>query len=365
MLTPSQEEVLRAHREIDLIARDGTIPFISGWSTSHSVKYEHIADNSNNSSLADCVHDYNFMSDDEILKQKICKFHANVDGVNLSSDNIFLGAGSSPLLSSIMFILSEANTPEIHYIKPVYHAYYYLARVLGLKMTGIGDSLHENHEEDILDNLPCGNSVLLITDPSWISGRALSQSFWDQVAAWQRSTESLVIVDGTFQYTKWSGMTAEAASCLDMERTIRLVCPTKSLCVHGLRFSYLILPSALREDLGWAYCKLVAATSSADIKTAHLLMDQLGGGANNRALTAHIRERYENLTASGVIQDVISPPDCTYYVFGKPGFDTQGMIVMGGHHFEIPSPRDWIRINLLSSQLVAVSTAMSRSAQLA
>lgn len=354
MLTPLQKEVLQAHREIDLAARDGSIPFVSGWLTSHPVQYEHIGDLAHTARFSDYANTYNFMADDELLKQKICRFHATVDGVPISSDNVFLGAGSSPLLSSVMVILSQMKQREIFYVKPVYHAYYYLAGVLGLRMTPIGDTLRGDYETDLLGRLPAGNSVLLITDPSWISGRALSEAFWDSVAAWQRATESLVIVDGTFQYTKWNGMTAEAASRLDQERTIRLVCPTKSLCVHGLRFSYLIMPQALREDLGWAYCKLVAATSLADVRMAHLLMDQLLSSANNRALTAHIRRQYETLTAAGIIGDVALHPDSTYYVFGRPGFETRDAIVMCGRHFEISMPNDWIRMNLLSPYLAGV-----------
>jgi aspartate/methionine/tyrosine aminotransferase len=355
MLTASQEDVVRAHKEIDFRARDGSVPFVSGWSTSHPVQYEHIARPKRTPELSEYMLAYSFISDDDLLKQKICRFHEIVDGVPISPNHVFLGAGSSPLVSSTMVTLAGMKRKEIHYIKPVYHAYYYLAGVLGVRMTGIGDTLHENYEQDLLDRLPEGNSVLLITDPSWISGRALSDAFWDALAAWQRVTESLVVVDGTFQYTKWNGMTAEAASRLDLERTIRLVCPTKSLCVHGLRFSYLILPQELREDLGWAYCKLVAATSTADISTAHLLMDQLASAQNNRALTAYICAQYRKLVTAGVVRDVMMPPDCTYYVFGRPAFDTRDMIVMRGWHFEIPGADEWIRINLLSAHLSALA----------
>ncbi|MEM9557186.1 MAG: aminotransferase class I/II-fold pyridoxal phosphate-dependent enzyme [Acidobacteriota bacterium] len=346
-LTEDQERLLKSHQDIDLLARTSGLPFISGWETTHEIRYEHLE------GVRRPVDpfDYRFMSDDEELKDKIRRFHRRVDGILSSRSDVFLGAGSSPLLSSVMTLLARAGVREVLYAKPIYHTYYFLAQTFGLRFAPIGDALSLPGEEGLADNLPERESVLLITDPSWISGRPLGDDVWRAIGRWQERTGSMVFVDGTFSYTRWDEMAPEAASRLDPERTIRLVCPTKSLCVHGVRFAYLLLPAQLEQELAYCYCKLVAATSAFDISVAHRMMDQLLAPTSNRALTAYLQERYRDLRAAGIILDSLVEPSCTYYTFGRAGYESSSILSMGSSYFELDYPDDYIRINLLSPDL--------------
>jgi len=63
----------------------------------------------------------------------------------------------------------------------------------------------------------------------------------------------VVVVDGTFQYLQWAWPErCERTSTLLRERTIRLVCPTKSLALHGIRFACLLdekpMPAAAQPE---------------------------------------------------------------------------------------------------------------------
>jgi aspartate/methionine/tyrosine aminotransferase len=357
MLTERQELLLKSHREIDLLARTSPRPFISGWETTHTIRYEHLAPLQDNSLAADRPFDYSFMADDESLDEKVREFHRHVDGGFPGEAAVFVGAGSSPLLTSLQMFLADSGEKELLYVPPVYHAYYQMAKILGLRMTPLGDGLTRDGEARVLEQLPGRRATLLITDPSWISGRSASAEFHRGLAGWQRATGSRVFVDGTFQYTKWAGMAAERSAALVPSQTFRLVCPTKSLCVHGVRCAYLILPAADVEDIGWLYCKLVAATSVFDIMAAHLMLDQLLSPANNRDLVAAVRRNYAELSERKLVLAPVAEPDCTYYVFGKPGFDDTAILSMNGNHFELPHLGDRIRINLLSPHLPALLEA--------
>ena len=169
---------------------------------------------------------------------------------------------------------------------------------------------------------------------------------------------SMVMGEGTFSYTGRVGMSGELASGPVPAQTIRFVCPTKSLCIHGVRFAYLIMPEELLEDLGWFYCKVVAATSRHDVQAAHLLIDQLSSQQNNRPLTDLAQARYRLLADSGLLGDVIADPTCTYYAFGRLRVDERDIVGMTPDYFELEYPGDMIRVNLLSSALDALVPAL-------
>jgi aspartate/methionine/tyrosine aminotransferase len=351
MLSESQKVALKSHREIDVLARTSALPFISGWETTHNVTYEHLAPLQTSAPSMPRPFEYRFMADDELLTEKVREFHRRVDGDFPEAADIFIGAGSSPLLTSTMIFVSQAGEKDILYVPPTYHAYYQMAEILGMTMTPVGEGLTADGEAQIHEQLPDRTTTLLITDPSWISGRPFSAEFYRQLAQWQARTGSRVVVDGTFQYTRWAAMSAEHSSLLIPTQTFRLICPTKSLCVHGVRCAYLILPRADGEELGWLYCKVVAATSIFDIYAAHLMLDQLSSPRNNRDLVAAVQAQYAGLVNAGLVRERVAEPSCTYYVFGRPGFDASTVLSMNGSHFELPALSAYLRMNLLSPHL--------------
>lgn len=347
-LSDSQERLLLAHREIDVKSRKrSTTAFISGWETEHDIGYESLAAILAEDGAVDDALAYTVVGEDDALRGKIRQFHGQVDGSFPRESGLTIGAGSSPLVCALMTMLSAMGETEVFYLKPVYHTYYYMAKVLGIRMTAIGQVMCERHESAALD-LPKHKCVLLVTDPAWIAGYSLSQDFWSTVRDWQQKWDSLVVVDGTFQYTKWQSMAPELSTLLDPENTLRLVCPTKSLCAHGLRFAYVLSPSRLEEELGWVHTKFTGSSTKYDLVGAHLLMDQLMSAANNRDLVARVRSRYLALRDGGYIRSSVAEPDCTYYAFGAVSFDLVDALIMNRVHFELDYPDEYIRINLLS-----------------
>jgi aspartate/methionine/tyrosine aminotransferase len=164
-----------------------------------------------------------------------------------------------------------------------------------------------------------------------------------------------VVVDGTFQYTRWDGMQAEPSSRLVPERTIRLVCPTKSLCLHGVRFAYFLVPEEFYDELAYAYAKLIAGSSTFDTAVAPLMMRQLRSARNNRDLVAAVRSRYTRLRGDGMLAAPAHEPSCTYYTFTETGFKLPEILSMGGRFFELDAPETRIRVNLLAPGLDALA----------
>ncbi|RJO70838.1 hypothetical protein D5S18_26995 [Nocardia panacis] len=99
-LTADQESALAAHRRIDFDARTSDRPFVSGWETSHGVSYEHLAPLRAPLTSGAQHLDYSFLADDEQLRDKVRDFRRKVDGHFPVDSEIFVGAGSSPPISS-------------------------------------------------------------------------------------------------------------------------------------------------------------------------------------------------------------------------------------------------------------------------
>ncbi len=145
----------------------------------------------------------------------------------------------------------------------------------------------------------------------------------------------------------------ERSTQLDREQTIRLICPTKSLALHGIRFAYLLGPARLLDGLRWVCDNATGSASTFDLHAAARLMDVLSTPDGNRHLVEHIRDRYSDLRASNFIARTAYEPDCGYYVLGKVGRSEKTDLVMDGNYFELSGYDDFVRINLLSPDITA------------
>jgi len=346
MMNPDQKKLLHLHRVLDDTCRKSNKPFVSGWYTKHPF-YEHLLLDDDLTPLLKGSRDYKFLSDDSELNSKIRYFHEIHDAHIYTDESVFVGAGSSPLMLAALIALKTLEFKEVIYSPPIYYTLYYFCNLLGLGLTNIGESpIGKNGECECL-SLSNEKSALIITDPSWISGKRLSENTIEKIANWQRDTSSFVFVDGTFQYLSWKRMECERTSRLIDEQCIRLVCPTKSLCVHGARFSYLLVPKNIREVIRYPYSNTTGAASVSDRVMAHRLMDQLLSDENNRRLAEYIEARYRALKAEGIIKSTVDTPDSTYYVFGETSYNLDEITTMNGDFFEIKYPENHIRVNLL------------------
>ena len=104
------------------------------------------------------------------------------------------------------------------------------------------------YEENFRVNLPDKKTVLVFVDPLWFSGRRVPVAVVSDIASWQERTGSIIFVDGSFQYMPWDGNRSEATSKLDITKTIRMICPTKILAIHGYRMSYALMPNIGKKD---------------------------------------------------------------------------------------------------------------------
>lgn len=352
-LTAEQALALRLHRQLDqTLATGGVRRFVSGYDTTHPFVRAYLGDANGTEPFDHEAGPYTFAQDQRDLIGAIQTFHQLTDGVHYEPREILLSAGSSPLILSILSWLSEEQQSEIYYFKPLYHAFYFWADILKLRLIPLS-------EEPLWDDrgglsLPDRRSVLLITDPVWFAGRTLGPATIDALQGWQARTGSVVVVDGTFQYLQWAWPErCERTSTLLRERTIRLVCPTKSLALHGIRFAYLLGPADVLGPMRWICDGVTGSASVVDLRLAGRLMHVLALPEGNRQLTDYIRDRYSALIDTGFIRDPVREPECGYYVFGTLDRPVQGDLVMGGEYFEIAGHGECVRINVLSPGIEA------------
>jgi hypothetical protein len=165
--------------------------------------------------------------------------------------------------------------------------------------------------------------------------------------AWQAQTGSLILVDGGFQYMRWDTTNRkEASSMFDRELTFRSICPTKALAVHGVRFSYTLLPRAYQEDMRYAYANACGSSCIFSHKAACRIMKVLNARDSNCELLRYIQGRYNQLVGRHVFIDDIGA-EATYFVFAKLLGDASQYIAMGQEFFDTTNYPDHVRFNVL------------------
>jgi aspartate/methionine/tyrosine aminotransferase len=347
-LTPQQAATLELHRQLDLILTPGFVGrFVSGYQTTHPFINSYLDELALKSNIAASMGIYSFAQDELQLIEGIRDFHKVADGVDYAPEEILLSAGSSPLLLVLMMFVRQSAIPFLCYFRPIYHAVYFFADLLDVALLPLSDQPPWDAESGLA--LPEGRHVLLFADPVWIAGRSVGEGVLDSIRRWQDRTGSTVIVDGTFQYLKWESVAREeGATRLSREHTIRLVCPTKCLALHGIRFAYLLGPAPLLQQLRWACDNVTGSASTFDLHAATRMMKIMSSPEGNWPLRDYIRTRYYQLLANGFIVRTACEPDCGYYVFGQTSCSSTTDLVMDGKYFELNHLDGCVRINLLS-----------------
>lgn len=349
-LSPWQATTLELHRKLDMIwVPELAWRFISGPQTTHPFIHEYLdgVEIDSDVKLKDYIENYNFLQDELELTDTIRKFHKDTDGIDYSPTEIMVTAGSSPLILGIMTFLREQAVRSISYFRPIYHTFYFLADLFDIELRPLCD---EPLWGDASMQLPPeGQHALLFADPIWFAGRAVSEDTIDAIRRWQDRTGSTVIVDGTFQFLKWHSQEKKEGSAeLNREHTIRLICPTKSLALHGIRFAYLLGPARLLERIRWICDNITGSVSTFDMHCAKRIMRVLASPNGNRNLREYIVARYSELRANGYIERTIVEPNCGYYVFGNVSRREKLDLFLDCRYFEVVAPTEFVRINVLS-----------------
>jgi len=194
---------------------------------------------------------YVFPDTNTALNENIKRFHCLESGNSHDSFDVFISEGSTPLISSIVLLIKEMGFSNIYSISPLYFTIHKICDLLGIEIAVINQEL--TYSRNIPNQelfLPHQKTVLFITDPIWSIGRHHSKKLFEYLLEWQQQTHSLIFVDGSFSYMDWYTQEKQEPACiLDPNLTIRLVCPTKALCLHGIRFSYLLCPKSLAREV--------------------------------------------------------------------------------------------------------------------
>jgi aspartate/methionine/tyrosine aminotransferase len=340
--------MLARHAELEDRHNDGDGGrFISGWQCENpwAANIRAVVEEEAKSLKAD---DYLYPDLDEELSDAISSFHREIDGTMPSA--ILCAAGSSPLILSFCAWLSETGCREVFYMPPLYYSAHLSLRLLGFRARPI--SGRHSFEPDFTFNLPDQKSVLILTDPVWYAGIPLSHETISAIAEWQTRTGSFVFVDGSFQNARWDGRYGECSVQLDPDFTIRLICPTKALAIHGYRFAYALIPDRIRARLAHIYSSLSGSASLDNYAFARAIPKLMLEGSISRDLMRYVSMRHRALRSRGRIWAPWQAA-CGYFVFEKISArgDSWQSPLMDGSFFEQKRYPDYFRINLLSPSL--------------
>jgi aspartate/methionine/tyrosine aminotransferase len=327
----------------------GARPFISDFHGDHPFVEDYLGSLASCplTSLGDVTH-YAAIDEDQRLRTRIAEFHQRYDGAGYSGQQVLPSAGSSMLIGTFCTWLTIAGYSRVHYLPPVYYKFAYLFQRFGIDPVPVSD-LHAFQPGFEL-RLPEDRTVLVLTDPVWYAGRRVPGEVLHAIRAWQLATGSLVFVDGTFQYMQWDGTAAEATARLVPDQTLRMVCATKFLSLHGYRCAWLLAPQRLRDTLAELHLNLHGEVSLADRLFAHRACDvMLDGG--NRQLLRHIQCSYHRLMDTGAV-DGHFDVETGYFLFARPRVPRERFLSMGQDIFELSGYPEHVRINLLNNAVL-------------
>lgn len=321
--------------------------FLSGWQCENRCVARLLAEVRARCASVDFTR-YTYFDADEQLSQMIARFHQQVD--RRAPEAILCGPGASPLLATFLAFLSSHKAQTAYYLPPVYHSILTGLERYGITVTAVAE--RQPYEADFRLLLPDrARSVLFMTDPAWYCGTAVSESTMIDIASWQRSTDSIVFVDGSFQYLPWSGTLLERTGSLEPSLTYRLVNPCKQLAIHGYRFAYLILPNNSVDEIAWTSTNLTGPASAESVAFAHEAMKAITEQEIPRSLIDLARSRYRTLLDENRI--AVGPePVCGYSVFCKIVRHLPAdYVLMDGKYFQQPRYPGFAKVNLLSPSI--------------
>lgn len=344
------DDILSTHDDLDEVIRNpnGRV-FISEWNCENPFIEEYMGDLSRVNIPRKREGEYVYFKDDYYLSSMIGDFHKNHDHLDLKHDNILPGAGSTPLIASFCMWLVQNKIDTFYYIPPLYYTFYYYSDLFSIKARPV--SYKHAFDKNFSCRLPKEKAILILCDPIWFSGISVNQEIISDLKQWQQDTGSIIFIDGSFQYCKWSSPHKEHTADLDPNLTFRLICPTKALAIHGYRFSYLLLPPTMKEKFIYLYENITGATVFRNLIFAHQAMSILSRSGSNYDLYHNVRMRYNTL----IEKDLISPlgnPDCGYFVFAKLRKEVESFIGMDGSYFDLNGFEGYSRINMLGPNVM-------------
>jgi len=341
-------ELLKRHAELEALGDGEEGRFLSGWQCTNEWAGEFLEAVERERSGLDPTA-YQYLDREDRVAACFRDFHLSADSVNPPA--LFFGEGATAIMFAICAWFKSEGTTEVFYLPPLYFTAHFSFQLLGIRARPI--SAKHGFEDSFVFHLPSRRSLLLICDPIWYAGVHTPVKLIDQIRSWQDRTGSTVFVDGSFQYMRWDNALTEASSKLDPQRTVRVICPTKVLALHGFRFAYALVPASMRADLVRTYNSLFGSTSVDTIAFARVAARSV----EDRRITANLvrvaADRHRYLRTNGKIT-ADWQPDSGYFVFEKIRGALPDGPLMDGSYFEQKRYREFRRINLLSPSIGAL-----------
>jgi aspartate/methionine/tyrosine aminotransferase len=340
------DELLKLHKKLDYDCRhrNGRI-FVSDWYCEHDFASQIIPQAARTITDKQLL-PYYFQNDNDSIHEEIVKFHKARGERPLSKKQIFVSAGLSSLITAQMLMLRRMGVDVLYYVRPLYYTYYFLSNLLGVKLIPVNDKPLLD-ETSVLGLPTAPRSALVLCDPVWFLGRPISAAAITKLQSWQTSTGSLILVDGAFQYLRWSGnRLPELTASLSPELTIRNICPTKLAALHGPRFAYSILPENLWEDVRYCYSNTAGSGSVFDMPAALSIMKWLNSRESNDGLIDFIRQRHSQLADGGAFTDRIGAK-ASYFCFVTVPVSLKKLIIMDQRFFDTESFPRHVRFNVI------------------
>jgi len=337
-------QLLNLHHVLEVEHDDGDKGnFLFGWQCENPFAGDLLAATRDRSRALNHIQ-YTYLEEDSALITEIRSAHRHLDGIEPC--DVFCGAGATALLVTFAAYLRMKRIQEIYFVPPIYFSAHFALRLFGIHARPV--SGRHAFEDSFTMNLPSKESVLLLTDPIWYTGVPIPGRVLGEIRQWQEKTGSIAFVDGSFQYMPWNNIVSEKSAQLDPSRTVRLVSPSKSLCVAGYRFAYVLIPLPWRTDFSHTYTNIYASACVDTIAFAHEAVAAMVGRQLTNRLVTLATSRHRDLRSKGKIHSVLQAT-CGYFVFEELKFDLPaGYVRMGGEYFDQPRYPGYTRINLLS-----------------
>ncbi|HEX3462593.1 MAG TPA: aminotransferase class I/II-fold pyridoxal phosphate-dependent enzyme [Candidatus Elarobacter sp.] len=294
---------------------------------------------------------YQTLDNDEVVEALLLKFHR--DAGETMPKSVFCGEGSSTILFTFCAWLKENGITEVLYIPPLYYSLHSALKAFGVHAKPAAE--RHAFESDFVLNLPSKTAFLLLADPVWYAGLPLKNDIVRSIIDWQHDTGSFVFIDGSFQYLRWDGNITELTAGLDEDLTLRLICPTKMLALHGYRFAYAILPRAMHKQFARLYFNIHGSDTAENTAFARVAAQELRDRHFVEPLMKFAKSRHDHLRGSRETWASWNA-SCGYFVFEKIlrpfGADVP---LMDGTFFEQNRYGDHRRINLFSPSMHLLS----------
>lgn len=339
--------LLQRHAELEARFGDGEGGrFLSGWQCENPWS-GHIRELVDDQCHQIDSGQYLYLDSDTLTKQALSQFHQRVDGVVPHS--MLCGNGASSIIFTFCAWLRQKNILEVFYVPPLYFSLHFALRLFGVRARAVSGK--HAFESEFSINLPSQGAVLLLADPIWYAGIPLPNDLIESLVRWQQRTQSLVFIDGSFQYASWDCQRVELSSKFDPKQTVRLICPTKALASHGYRFAYAMLPESMHATCAHIYANIYGSSSIENFAFARIAPAAMMDGTIVKALMRLASDRHQSLRAR---RKISAPwqPSCGYFVFEQVFADlSESVPLMDGSFFEQKRYPDYRRINLLSPSL--------------